>query len=44
MVDWGGGAAGLARHLFSDPALRGFNVGAANTETNAKQVRLRASR
>ena len=33
---WGGGAAGLARALFNQPSLQGFELGAANTETNAK--------
>ena len=34
---WGGGAAGLARGLFDSEPLKGFNLGAANTETNAKK-------
>ena len=34
----GGGAVGLARSLFADPAYRGFGpFGVANTETNAKR-------
>ena len=35
---WGGGAAGLARHLMNEPDLKDvLEIGAVNTETNAKQ-------
>lgn len=35
---WGGGAAGLARHLMNEPDLKDvLEIGACNTETNAKQ-------
>jgi hypothetical protein len=34
---WGGGGTGLARALFNTPALKPLKIGAANTETNAKQ-------